>query len=79
MGDDIGLGSWTGCRLWSLGDHWQQTEMYYVGYAKTKKNGTQTDVITQWLTNLISLDRYEWSFDFSPVLSLKNNDFNIKM
>ena len=37
MGDDIGLGSGTGCRLWSLGDHWQQTEMYYVGCAKTKK------------------------------------------
>ena len=27
MGDDIGLGSVTGCRLWSLGDHRQHTEM----------------------------------------------------
>ena len=40
MGDDIGSGSVTGCRLMSLGDHRQQTEQ------KTKTNGTQTGVIT---------------------------------
>ena len=46
MGDDIGLGSVTGCRLWSLGDHGQHTEMQNVGVAKIKTNGTRTDVIT---------------------------------
>ena len=36
MGDDIGLGLVTGCPLRSLGDHRQQTELHYVGWAKNK-------------------------------------------
>ena len=31
MGNDIGLGSVTGCRLWSLGNLRQHTELHYVG------------------------------------------------
>ena len=46
MGDDIGLGSVKGCRLWSLGNHRQHAEMHYVGFAKIKTNGTWTDIIT---------------------------------
>ena len=46
MGDDIGSGSVTSYRLWSLGDHRQHTEMHYVDWAKMKTNGTRTDVIT---------------------------------
>ena len=46
MGNDIGLGSVTGCRLWSPNDHRRHTEMHYVGCAKIKTNITQTDVIT---------------------------------
>ena len=46
MGDDIGLGSVTGWRLWLLGDHRRQTEMQYVRCEKTKTNETRTDVIT---------------------------------
>ena len=37
MGDEFGSDRVPGCCLWSLGDHRQQTEMYYVGCAKTKK------------------------------------------
>ena len=54
MGDDIGSGSGTGCRLWSLGDHRQETEMYYVGCAKTKKrnpNRFHHPIINQLNTN----------------------------
>ena len=46
MGDDISSGSVTGCRLWSLGDHRQHTQLHCCTTAKTKTNGTQTNVIT---------------------------------
>ena len=36
MGDDIGSSSVMGCCLRSFGDHRQQTELHYVGWAKYK-------------------------------------------
>ena len=37
MGDDSGSGLVTGCCLRSLGNHRQQTEMHYLGWAKKQK------------------------------------------
>ena len=44
MGDDIGSGSVTGCRLWQLGNHRQHNEMHYIDCAKINTNRTRADV-----------------------------------
>ena len=49
MGDDIGSGSVTGCRLRLLGNHRQHTELPYVGRTKIK---ARTDVITHSLPSV---------------------------
>ena len=56
MGDDIGSGSGTGCRLWSLGDHKQHTEMHYIGCTKIKTNENRME--TERMSSPINYPAY---------------------
>jgi hypothetical protein len=77
MGDDIGLGSVTGCRL-GLTIDWH-TEMHYVGCAKIKTNGTRTDGITHWLPSLVRiLICTSFNFNIPIVLEIQGWHYNFK-
>ena len=53
MGDDIGSGSVTGCRLWLLGDHRQHTQLHWAALRQKLK---QTE--PQPMSSLINYPAY---------------------
>jgi hypothetical protein len=74
MGDDIGSGSVTDCRLRSFSNHRQHTQqctaVQSCTTAKIKTNTTRTDVITRYLPSLALLTKID-----GQVLNLLNHVF----